>query len=106
MKFILSGIFFLLFFAAQSQTYIVKDIKSFGAKGDGKTNDQAAFKMASEFFNNRGGNGKLIIPKGIYIVGNQVFTGGQLNKPAYQGEDVLHFTNIKNFSIEGEGAIY
>jgi hypothetical protein len=101
MKFILSGIFFLFFSAGQSQ-YIVKNIKSFGAKGNGRTNDQAAFKMASEFFNNNGGNGKLIIPKGTYIVGNQVFTGGRLNKPAYQGEDVLHFTNIKNLNIEGE----
>jgi hypothetical protein len=101
MKCIVSGIFFLLFFAAQSQTYIVKSIKSFGAMGNGKTNDQAAFKKATDFFNNRGGNGKLILPKGIYLVGKQSFTGGKLNKPAYQGEDVLHFTNIKNFSIEG-----
>ena len=43
----------------------------------------------------------LIISKGIYMVGKQPFTGGQPNKPAYQGEDVLHFTNVKNFSIEG-----
>jgi hypothetical protein len=101
MKLILSAIFYLFLLAGQAQTYIVKNIKSFGAKGDGKTSDQAAFKMASEFFNKRGGNGKLIIPKGIYLVGNQVFTGGQLNKPAYLGEDVLHFTNIKNFTIKG-----
>ncbi|MEP6927759.1 MAG: right-handed parallel beta-helix repeat-containing protein [Ginsengibacter sp.] len=101
MKLIFLNIFFLFFFTSRSQTYIVKDIKSFGAKGNGKTNDQAAFKKAADYFNQRGGNGKLIIPKGIYILGNQVFMGGQLNKPAYQGEDVLHFTNIKNFSIEG-----
>ncbi|MEP6951768.1 MAG: right-handed parallel beta-helix repeat-containing protein [Ginsengibacter sp.] len=101
MKFFISVIFFPLFFVAHSRTYIVKDIHSFGAKGDGKTDDQAAFKMASEFFNNRGGNGKLIISKGIYMIGKQVFTGGQLNKPVYLGEDVLHFTNIKNLSIEG-----
>ena len=42
MKFIVSGILFLLFFAAQCQDYIVKDIKSFGAKGDGETNDHDA----------------------------------------------------------------
>ncbi len=101
MKLFFSGVFFLLLFVAQCQSYIVKDIKSFGAKGDGKTNDQAAFKKAADFFNSRGGNGKLTISKGTYIVGSQVFTGGQLNKPAYHGEDVLHFNNIKNFSIEG-----
>jgi hypothetical protein len=106
MKFILSGIFFFLFFAVRSQTYVVKDIQSFGARGNDKTNDQDAFKKAADFFNNRGGNGRLVIPKGTYIVGRQVFTGGQLNKPAYQGDDVFHLTNIKNFSIEGAvGAI-
>jgi Pectate lyase superfamily protein len=101
MKVIITGMFFLLFFAARSQTYVVRDIKSFGAKGDGKADDQPAFKSAAEFFNSRGGNGKLTIPKGIYMVGSQVFTGGKLNKPAYLGDDVLHFTSIKNFSIEG-----
>jgi hypothetical protein len=101
MKLILPVIFSLLFSIANSQTYIVKNIKSFGAKGDGRSDDQAAFKMAADFFNQRGGNGKLTIPKGTYLVGNQVFTGGQPNKPAYQGEDVLDFINIKNLSIEG-----
>jgi hypothetical protein len=102
MKMIASGIFFLLFFVAQSQTRVVKDIKSFGAKGDGKTNDQAAFQKAADYFNKRGGNGKLIISKGTYIVGKQSFTGGKQNQPAYTGEDVMHFTNIKNFNITGQ----
>ena len=86
---------FLLFLYRTSfaQKYIVKDIKSFGAKGNGKTNDQKAFQKAAAYFNNRGGNGKLIISKGIYIIGKQTFTGGKPNKPAYEGEDVLHFMN-------------
>jgi hypothetical protein len=106
MKMIVSGIFFMLFFVAQSQTSVVKDIKSFGAKGDGKTNDQAAFQKAADYFNKRGGNGKLIISKGTYIVGKQSFTGGQPNKYAYTGEDVLRLTNIRNFTIKGsKGAI-
>ncbi|MEP6596087.1 MAG: hypothetical protein ABJA71_09065, partial [Ginsengibacter sp.] len=86
---------------ALAQTYVVKDIKSFGAKGNGKTNDHEAFQKAADYFNNRGGNGKLIISKGIYIVGKQPFTGGQGKKPAYEGEDVLHFTKVKNFKVQG-----
>jgi hypothetical protein len=101
MKFILSGIFFLLFFTAKSQPGVTRDIKSFGAKGDGKTNDMAAFQKAADFFNKRGGNGKLIISKGTYIVGEQPFTGGQANKYAYTGQNVLYLSNIKKFSIEG-----
>jgi hypothetical protein len=96
----------MLLVAGRPQSYVVKNIQSFGAKADGKTNNQAAFKKAAEFFNNRGGNGKLVIPKGVYIVGNQVFTGGGLNKPAYLGDDVLHFTNVNNLNIQGApGAI-
>jgi hypothetical protein len=102
MKYILIVMLSLCFFTAESQDYIVKDIKSFGAKGDGKANDQDAFQKASDYFNKRGGNGKLIISKGTYIVGKQTFTGGQKNKPTYSGEDVMQFTNIKNFSISGE----
>jgi len=102
MKIFLVIIFSLIFLAAKTQNYIVKDIKSFGAKGDGKTNDQDAFEKAAGYFNQRGGNGKLIISTGIYLVGRQTFTGGKKNKPAYSGEDVLHLNNITNFSIEGQ----
>ena len=102
MKYILLIILSLSLFIAKSQDYIVKDIKSFGAKGDGTTNDQNAFESASNYFNKRGGNGKLIISPGKYIVGKQNFTGGQKNKPAYNGQDVLRLANIKNFTIEGQ----
>jgi len=82
MKFILAAIFSLVFFTARSQAYITKDIKSFGASGDGESNDQAAFEKAADYFNKRGGNGKLIISRGTYIVGEQAFTKGVQNKPA------------------------
>ncbi len=105
MKAILPAILLFFFFSARSQSGVVKDIKSFGASGDGKTNDHEAFRRAAAFFNEHGGNGKLVIPKGIYIVGKQTFTGGQKNMPAYDGENVLSFNSIKNFTIEGvEGA--
>ncbi len=84
-----------------AQSYIEKDIKSFGAKGNGKTNDHESFKKAAVYFNRRGGNGKLIISPGTYIVGKQIFTGGKGGLYAYQGENVLHLYNIKNFKIQG-----
>lgn len=104
MKYFFSFMLFIFICTIKSdaQTYIVKNIKEFGAKGDGRTSDHKAFQKAAAFFNTRGGNGKLIIPRGIYIVGKQSFTGGQLNKPAWEGENVLHFKNIKNVDIEGE----
>ena len=106
MKIILVIFFICFAMDANSQSYVLRDIKSFGARGDGKANDQGAFKKAANYFNARGGYGKLIISKGIYLVGTQIFTGGQLNKPAYEGQDILHFTNIKNFIVEGvNGAI-
>ena len=55
-----------------AQNNITKTIQSFGAKGDGKTNDTEAFTKAAAFFNDRGGNGTLLISKGIYIVGKQI----------------------------------
>ncbi len=101
MKIIATIIVSFVFFTSHAQ-YVVKDIKSFGAKGDGRTNDQDAFKSAADFFNKRGGNGKLIISKGTYIIGKQTFTGGQANKPAYSAENVLMFSNIKNLTVSGE----
>ena len=84
-----------------AQSYIEKDIKFFGAKGDGKTDDHMSFQKAATYFNGRGGNGKLIISPGTYIVGKQIFSAGKAGQPAYLGEDVLHFVNIKNFKIQG-----
>jgi hypothetical protein len=84
-----------------SQPFVTKDVKAFGAKGDGKTNDQAAFERAADFFNKRGGNGKLIISKGTYIVGKQVISKGTNDRFGFQGEDVLHFSGIRNFAIQG-----
>ena len=86
---------------ACAQSYIEKDIKFFGAKGNGKTNDHKSFQKAATYFNSRGGNGKLIISPGTYIVGKQIFTAGKADQHAYKGEDVLHFVNIKNFKIQG-----
>ncbi len=101
MKLIAVSCFICCTFFANAQSYVTQNIKFFGAKGNGKTNDHKAFQKAAAYFNQRGGNGKLIISKGTYIIGKQTFTGGQQNKPAYSGENVLQLTNIKNFVIEG-----
>jgi Right handed beta helix region len=100
MKLFFTAVLLCRLFTATSQD-VVRDIRSFGAVGDGKTNDQGAFQKAADFFNKRAGHGKLTISKGTYIVGLQTFTGGKPNQPAYTGGDVMHFTNVSNFSIEG-----
>lgn len=96
---------FLFFSPVLFAQTVVRDIRSFGAKGDGKTNDHEAFQRAAAFFNQRGGNGKLVISKGVYIVGKQVFNRNTA-KEVFQGSDLLGFINAKNLSIEGQnGAV-
>src|SRR6476661_3879507 len=87
MKNVLALLLTFLFTHAQAQRFITKDIKFFGARGDGKTNDHEAFLKAADYFNKRGGHGKLFISKGIYIVGRQTFTAGKNGKSAYEGSD-------------------
>jgi hypothetical protein len=82
-----------------AQGYVIKNIKDFGAMGNGHTNDHKAFVNAAMFFNQRGGHGKLLIPKGTYIVGDQDPTA--LGKKG----DVLPFVKCSNLTIEGKGAI-
>lgn len=106
-------LFFILFLIpaqiipCNAQQYIIKSIKDFGAKGDGYTNDQDAFAKASSFFNNRKGKGKLIIPKGTYIVGRQKFLGNEKgSQRAYDGEYALNLVNCENMVIVGQrGAV-
>jgi len=107
-------VFFVLFFlilnsfSSAAQKNITKSIKDFGAKGDGHSDDQDAFVKASIFFNERKGNGKLVIPKGIYIVGRQTFSGnGQKNiSIAYLGDNVLDLKECQNLTIEANpGAV-
>ena len=77
-----------------------KDLKKdFGAVGDGRTNDQAAFEKAAYFFNKRAQTpagtapAVLAIPKGVYLVGRQDAAG--------KGRDVLHLVGCRNLAIEG-----
>ena len=57
-----TGVFNFCSLTAQ-QTVII-NLRSFGAKGDGNTNDTDAFVKAAAFFNGSGGNGNMVISKG------------------------------------------
>jgi hypothetical protein len=83
--------------------WVIKNIKTdFGARGDGRTNDHVAFKKAAAFIIKNGGNVRLLIPPGVYMVGKQFVNKGRENKlPVYQGDPLFDFQNIKNVSIEG-----
>ena len=80
-------------------------VKDFGAKGDGVTNDTAAFAAASAVITANGG-GKLIIPEGTYIVGQQTFAGATGLGYAYRPDTIISIINCtKPVIIEGNGAI-
>jgi predicted 3-demethylubiquinone-9 3-methyltransferase (glyoxalase superfamily) len=80
------------------------NLKSFGAKGDGKTNDQDAFIKLTKAVNDRGGNCNVIIPKGKYIVGKQD-AGKKDNFYFAYSDDLLSFKNCKNVAVYGNKAI-
>ncbi len=91
--------------AQPAATVLRKDLKrDFGAVGDGKTNDQAAFQKAADFFNQRAktpagtGPAVLAIPKGVYLVGRQNPLGGD-------GIDVLRLTGCRNLTIQGTDSV-
>jgi hypothetical protein len=86
---------------ASGQAVLRKDLKKdFGAVGDGKTNDQAAFQRAANFFNQRAktpagtGRAELHIPKGVYMVGRQDSTG--------KASDVLQLYECRNMKVLGD----
>jgi hypothetical protein len=85
----------------QSTAVLRKNLKTdFGAVGDGKTNDQAAFERAAEFFNKRAqtpagtGPAVLRIPKGVYLVGRQ--------DARNQGVNVLQLNGCRNLTVTGD----
>ncbi len=81
---------------------IVFNVKKYGAVGDGVHNDHNAFINLAKDVNKRKGNCTIIIPKGTYIVGNQI---KNTNSFLYYGEDVLHLYECKNVTILGNNAI-
>ncbi len=80
---------------------ITISIKSFGAKGNGKTNDLGAFQKASNFINNRKGNVKLIIPKGTYVINTNTSKSNN-SKDLFQRTTALYIVDGNNIEIVGE----
>lgn len=86
---------------ARGQGVLHKDLKKdFGAVGDGRTNDQAAFQKATDFFNKRAqtpaGTGRAVlrIPAGTYLVGQP--------DAASNVADVLSLTGCRNLTVLGD----
>ncbi len=78
--------------------------ESFGARGDGRTNDTDAFAAMSAFVNAHGG-GEVVLRRTTYIVGRQ----RQATQPgaayAFDPLTILHFTNCRApLIIRGNGA--
>jgi Pectate lyase superfamily protein len=110
-KFYLLYSFFVLnYFIGYSQTnknttdIVVLDIKKFGAKGDGKTNDFLAFQKASTYINSRGGNAKLIIGKGNYVINSQE-SEDLSNLDVVKRYSAICLVDCNNIEIKGEGVV-
>ncbi|MFZ1529039.1 MAG: glycosyl hydrolase family 28-related protein [Ferruginibacter sp.] len=67
-------LFLLPFFCLYSNAQVeYKNIKTdFGARGNGKLSDHAAFRRAAAYINKRKGNVVLFIPKGTYLLGQRI----------------------------------
>lgn len=76
--------------------------KDCGAKGDGTTNDTAAFQKAARLIQEAGG-GTLVVPKATYIVGQQTHESGKY--PYYRHEPVFQVHKLNRLLIEGNGAV-
>ena len=80
------------------------NVKNEGARGDGKTNDHEIFVKISNRVNARGGNCKIVIPAGTYIIGKQAFFGNEV-KGSYKGEDCFFFQQVRNVEILSIGKV-
>ena len=87
------------FSAPQLRSYITAglpwtNVRDYGAKGDGATDDTAAFNAALASIAAAGGNGKLIIPAGNYrITGPLSYSSGYLHVEGAGPGSVLSLNN-------------
>lgn len=88
----------LLFFSCTVKAAIDSlNIKNYGAKGDGKTNDYWAFLKAVEDINKQGGHCVLIVPSGNYII--------NVHNTATEKYKDFEFDSCTDISIIGSSAI-
>ena len=97
---LLLALLLLPLLAAAARPPLRKDLRrDFGALGDGRTDDQAAFHRAADFFNRRAGTPQgrraavLRIPAGTYRVGHP--GPGSM-------DDLLHLRNCRNLQVLGD----
>lgn len=77
--------------------------EDFGARGDGRTNDTAAFRRLAAAVNSAGG-GRIVLRRAVYVVGEQV-PGGPGDPYAFAPRPVLRLTGCaRGVAIEGNGA--
>lgn len=89
-----------------AQTYLKIDAIEYGLKGDGKTDNTAAFRKLSQFINQQGGNVVVTFSKGTYLAGIQ---RTDLKREGFflSAEDVFELSMVKNVTINGEeGTIF
>jgi len=76
----------------------------FGARGDGRTNDTAAFAAMAAFVNSLGG-GEVVLRATTYIVGRQVHTVGKGEHYAFEPASIMDFRHcLHPLVIRGNGA--
>jgi hypothetical protein len=76
----------------------------FGARGDGRTNDTAAFAAMSARVNAAGG-GTIVLRPVTYVVGSQI-PGGRPGGPSFNEMDIIHLVGCSgSIDIQGNGAI-
>lgn len=81
------------------------NVLDFGADPTGTTNSTSAFAAASAAIEAADG-GKLVIPEGLYIVGEQTFAGQAGLGYAYSPSKIIDIRNCNNpVIIEGNGAV-
>ncbi|MEE6281699.1 glycosyl hydrolase family 28-related protein [Georgenia sunbinii] len=72
---------------------VAANVRKFGAKGDGVTDDAAAFNAAVRAVGEQGG-GTVLVPSGTYLLSSPIFMhwSGVVLRGASVGRTVLHFS--------------
>ncbi|HMJ92962.1 MAG TPA: right-handed parallel beta-helix repeat-containing protein [Allosphingosinicella sp.] len=79
--------------------------EQFGAKGDGRTNDSAAFAALAAEVNRRGG-GEVQLRRAVYIVGRQTQAFQSRASYAFEPAKIMEFVGLSGpLTIRGNGAV-